>query len=121
MAAQIFKSCGFSHSISHFIFLNEFGRGRNACVRPIPDIKFILLLSVRTKCYVENVCIINILCCVYDRSCFVRFLSQRVSIIMQNGQRSVVMYLLYGGSDLLAASEAVSRGDRAAVQKQGDR
>lgn len=42
-------------------------------------------------------------------------------IIMQNGQRFVVMYLLYGGSDLLAASEAVAGGDRAAVQEQRDR
>lgn len=42
-------------------------------------------------------------------------------IIMQNGQRFVVMYLLYGGSDLLATPKAVAGGDRAAVQEQGDR
>lgn len=42
-------------------------------------------------------------------------------IIMQNGQRFVVMYLLYRGSDLLATPEAVAGGDRAEVQEQRDR
>lgn len=40
---------------------------------------------------------------------------------MQNGQRFVVMYLLYRGTDVLAAPEAVAGGDRAAVAQQGDR
>lgn len=39
----------------------------------------------------------------------------------QNGQRFTVMYLLYGGSDLLAATQAVARGDRTEIQKQRDR
>lgn len=40
---------------------------------------------------------------------------------MQNGQRFVVMYLLYRGTDVLAAIETIAGGDRAAVQEQGDR
>lgn len=40
---------------------------------------------------------------------------------MQNGQRFVVMYLLYRGSDLLAAPETITGGDRTALQEQGDR
>lgn len=40
---------------------------------------------------------------------------------MQNGQRFVVMYLLYRGTNVLAPIETVAGGDRAAVQEQGDR
>lgn len=40
---------------------------------------------------------------------------------MQNGQRFVVMYLLYGSTDVLAAIETVAGGDRAALQEQRDR
>lgn len=40
---------------------------------------------------------------------------------MQNGQRSVVMYLLYRSPNMLAAAQTVAGGDRAAIQEQRDR
>lgn len=40
---------------------------------------------------------------------------------MQNGQRFLVMYLLYRGADMLATFETVAGGDRTKVQEQGDR
>lgn len=58
----------------------------------------------------------------YSVTYFAQFLSILWAlIIMQNGQRFVVMYLLYGGSYVLVAPKTVAGGDRAALQEQGNR